>query len=129
MSPNMTGSLRLGLLGLLTGQALAQSADVITEDSYFYGQSPPSYPSPNATGTGAWADAYTKAAALVSQLTLDEKVSSTTSRLQALLHTGADNIGKTTRPLYKATYSQYPGFFDWWRLHHSQWLLRIDCGH
>lgn len=70
----MKDSLRLGLLGLLSGQALAQSTGVITEDSYFYGQSPPSYPSPNATGTGAWADAYTKAKALVSQLTLEEKV-------------------------------------------------------
>lgn len=70
----MIDSLRLGLLGLLSGQVLAQSTGVITEDSYFYGQSPPSYPSPNATGTGAWADAYTKAKALVSQLTLEEKV-------------------------------------------------------
>lgn len=73
----MTVSLRLGLLGFLTGLGLAQSADVITEDSYFYGQSPPSYPSPNATGTGAWADAYAKARAFVSQLTLDEKVNLT----------------------------------------------------
>lgn len=63
-----------GLLGLLTGQVLAQSSEVITEDSYFYGQSPPSYPSPNATGTGDWAEAYVKAKALVSQLTTEEKV-------------------------------------------------------
>lgn len=70
----MTGSLGFGLLGLLAGQAIAQSANIITDDSYFAGQSPPSYPSPNATGTGAWADAYVKARALVSQLTVEEKV-------------------------------------------------------
>ncbi|CAN8101825.1 unnamed protein product [Discula destructiva] len=73
----MTGSLLFGLVGLLAGQAIAQSADVIAEDSYFAGQSPPSYPSPNATGTGAWADAYVKARALLSQLTVEEKVSLT----------------------------------------------------
>lgn len=70
----MAGSLHFGLLALLTGQALAQSSDIITEDTYFYGQSPPSYPGPNATGTGTWADAYVKAKALVSQLTVEEKV-------------------------------------------------------
>lgn len=69
----MTGSVLYSLLGLLAGQTVAQSS-VITDDTYFYGQSPPFYPSPNASGTGAWAAAYSKAAALVGQMTVDEKV-------------------------------------------------------
>ncbi|KAI6082260.1 glycoside hydrolase family 3 protein [Hypoxylon rubiginosum] len=50
---------------------------VITEDVEFYGQSPPVYPSPNATGTGDWAESYSKAQALVAQMTLEEKVNLT----------------------------------------------------
>ncbi|KAJ5579314.1 hypothetical protein N7450_008181 [Penicillium hetheringtonii] len=42
-------------------------------DTHFYGQSEPVYPSPNATGKGDWADAYKKAAAMVAQMTLEEK--------------------------------------------------------
>ena len=40
--------------------------------------SPPFYPSPWADGSGGWADAYAKAVAFVSQLTLTEKVNLTT---------------------------------------------------
>ena len=40
--------------------------------------SPPYYPSPWGTGSGTWADAYAKAKAFVSQLTLTEKVNLTT---------------------------------------------------
>ena len=40
--------------------------------------SPPSYPSPWGSGSGDWADAYTKARAIVSQMTLLEKVNLTT---------------------------------------------------
>ena len=40
--------------------------------------SPPYYPSPWGTGSGDWADAYKKAEAFVSQLTLLEKVNLTT---------------------------------------------------
>lgn len=40
--------------------------------------SPPKYPSPWAEGTGRWADAYVKARAFVSRLTLEEKVNLTT---------------------------------------------------
>ena len=40
--------------------------------------SPPSYPSPWGEGTGDWAEAYQKAHAFVSQLTLLEKVNLTT---------------------------------------------------
>ncbi|KAH9907186.1 glycoside hydrolase family 3 protein [Xylariomycetidae sp. FL2044] len=57
------------------GRVVAQS--VITSDTYFYGQSPPVYPSPEANGTGDWADAYSKARDFVSQLTIEEKVSLT----------------------------------------------------
>ncbi|KAH8588635.1 beta-glucosidase-related glycosidase [Bisporella sp. PMI_857] len=49
------------------------TAEDITDDTYFYGQSPPVYPSPKGTGTGKWAAAFEKAAALVAQMTLDEK--------------------------------------------------------
>ncbi|KAH6667482.1 putative beta-glucosidase [Halenospora varia] len=51
----------LALAGLVD-QTIA--ADNITSDAYFYGQSPPVYPSPIGTGTGNWASAYEKAAAL-----------------------------------------------------------------
>ncbi|OIW32664.1 glycoside hydrolase family 3 protein [Coniochaeta ligniaria NRRL 30616] len=60
---------------LFTPFACAQ--DVITSDTHFYGQSPPVYPSPNATGLGNWADAYSKAKTFVSQLSLEEKVNLT----------------------------------------------------
>ncbi|KAI1636846.1 glycoside hydrolase superfamily [Biscogniauxia mediterranea] len=55
--------------------ATAQS--VITDDTFFYGQSPPVYPSPQGEGLGDWADPYAKAKDLVSQMTLEEKVSLT----------------------------------------------------
>ena len=41
-------------------------------------RSPPKYPSPWGTGQGDWAKAYERAAALVEQMTLDEKVNLTT---------------------------------------------------
>lgn len=43
-----------------------------------YDSSPPKYPSPWGTGSGDWADAYAKARAFVSDLTLLEKVNLTT---------------------------------------------------
>jgi beta-glucosidase len=45
----------------------------ITSDSFFFGQSPPVYPSPPTLGTGEWSDAVQKAKIFVSQLTQDEK--------------------------------------------------------
>ncbi|PSR80969.1 beta-glucosidase M [Coniella lustricola] len=72
----MSSSVLYGILGLLACQAAAQ-ADVITDDSYFYGDSPPFYPSPNATVSSNWAAAYEKARAFVGQLTLEEKVNLT----------------------------------------------------
>lgn len=71
----MTGTVMLFVLLGLAGQAAAQlSSDVIQDDTYFYGLSPPSYPSPNISSTGPWADAYSKAKTLVGQMTLEEKV-------------------------------------------------------
>lgn len=66
-----------GLMGLLALGQTAKAQDIITDDTFFYGQSPPIYPSPNGTGTGDWAEAYTKAKALVGQMTLEEKVNIT----------------------------------------------------
>ena len=72
--------------------------DVITSDTFFYGESPPVYPSRTSilyillsvelssltlanpaegTGAGDWASAYTKAKAFVAQLSDDEKVNLT----------------------------------------------------
>ncbi|KAI0964787.1 glycoside hydrolase superfamily [Xylaria arbuscula] len=51
--------------------------NVITDDTAFYGQSPPVYPTPQGTGTGDWADAYSQAKAIVSQLSREEKVNLT----------------------------------------------------
>lgn len=55
----------------------SQPSGLITSDSYFFGMSPPVYPSPNGTGTGDWALAYKKATGFIDQLTLDEKISLT----------------------------------------------------
>ncbi|KAL1873815.1 hypothetical protein VTK73DRAFT_730 [Phialemonium thermophilum] len=53
------------------------SSQDITSDTYFYGQSPPVYPSPNITGSGSWSEAFSKAQALVERMTLEEKLSLT----------------------------------------------------
>ncbi|KOS23041.1 putative beta-glucosidase M [Escovopsis weberi] len=63
--------LRLAIAGLVGGVA---AQDVITDDTYFYGQSPPVYPSPKMDGTGEWAAAYQRAKTLVADMTLEEKV-------------------------------------------------------
>ncbi|KAI5918027.1 glycoside hydrolase superfamily [Camillea tinctor] len=64
-------------LATLYNGNLASAQSVITDDTFFYGQSPPVYPSPQGEGIGDWADSYTKAKDLVSQMTLEEKVSLT----------------------------------------------------
>ncbi|KAK5987525.1 putative beta-glucosidase M [Cladobotryum mycophilum] len=73
----MLVSMRLALLGLAGLASLGAAEDVITDDSHFYGQSPPVYPSPEMTGTDNWAAAYQKAKALVGKMTLEEKVNLT----------------------------------------------------
>lgn len=52
--------------------------------------SPPSYPSPWMKEDGEWAEAYTKARAFVSQLTLLEKVNLTTGVGYTVLVTESD---------------------------------------
>lgn len=64
-------------VALLTALATVQAQDVITEDSYFFGESPPVFPSPEMSGAGPWATAYARARALVAQMTLEEKVNMT----------------------------------------------------
>ncbi|ROT41385.1 beta-glucosidase [Sodiomyces alkalinus F11] len=49
----------------------------MTDDSFFYGLSPPVYPSPEMEGLGAWSDAFEKARDMVGEMTLEEKVSLT----------------------------------------------------
>ncbi|KAI1485618.1 glycosyl hydrolase family 3 N terminal domain-containing protein [Biscogniauxia mediterranea] len=66
----------LAALGVLTTCAQAQD-DVITSDTYFYGQSEPVYPTPQTAEQGAWKEAVAKAKKFVSQLTLEEKVNLT----------------------------------------------------
>lgn len=61
-------------LPLAKNQTLIRNGTVIS-DVYFYGGSPPVYPSPLGNGTGDWADSYASAAALVAKMTIEEKVS------------------------------------------------------
>ncbi|KAF3764314.1 family 3 glycoside hydrolase [Cryphonectria parasitica EP155] len=71
---------RSALACLATAVALSQHAgaeDIITDPTYFYGQSEPVYPTPQQDGNGAWAAAITKAKALLDQMTMDEKVNLT----------------------------------------------------
>ncbi|KAI0026168.1 glycoside hydrolase family 3 protein [Xylariomycetidae sp. FL0641] len=67
----------LAVLAILRHGGPVAAQSVITDDTYFYGESPPVYPSPEGTGTGDWAEAYTQAKALVSQMTIEEKVNLT----------------------------------------------------
>ncbi|KAJ5477490.1 hypothetical protein N7539_007634 [Penicillium diatomitis] len=60
-------------LAMLSMCGLGHAENNITSDTYFYGQSEPVYPSPQGTGSGDWAQAYQKATAMVSQMTLEEK--------------------------------------------------------
>ncbi|KAJ5129345.1 beta-glucosidase M [Penicillium bovifimosum] len=67
-----------GLTALVAGLAFSSAtAQEITSDVYFYGDSPPVYPTPQGDGAGDWAAAYKKAEKLVGQLTDEEKVSLT----------------------------------------------------
>ncbi|THC97329.1 hypothetical protein EYZ11_003163 [Aspergillus tanneri] len=64
----------VSLVGVLSLGYTAATLQNITNDSYFYGDSPPVYPSPEGTGTGEWALAYEKAKKLVASLTPEERV-------------------------------------------------------
>ncbi|KAJ5220645.1 uncharacterized protein N7469_009532 [Penicillium citrinum] len=64
--------------GILVALMLSTSqAENITNDTNFYGQSPPVYPSPKGSGTGNWAAAYKQAEEFVGKLTAEEKVNLT----------------------------------------------------
>ena len=56
----------------LSGLAASQDDDMITEDSYFYGQVPATFPSPQISEDGEWSDSVTRAKDLVAQMTLEE---------------------------------------------------------
>ncbi|KUL85045.1 hypothetical protein ZTR_07775 [Talaromyces verruculosus] len=69
-----------GKAALLFGLAISsvvEAEDVITSDTYFYGDSPAFYPTPEGNGAGDWATAYRKARAFVGKLSDDEKVNLT----------------------------------------------------
>lgn len=68
-------SLRAFSQALLASLSFAKvvAAQEISSDVYFYGESPPVYPAPQAKGTGNWAASYAKATAFVAQLSVEEK--------------------------------------------------------
>lgn len=59
------------------GSGGGAGSDAIKSDAYFYGDSPAVYPSPNITGVGSWTESLSRAQAMVSNMTLDEKISLT----------------------------------------------------
>lgn len=65
----------IGAVALLVGSAFGQAQ--ITSDTHFYGESEPVYPSPQISGLGSWASAFSRAQAFVSQLTIEEKTNLT----------------------------------------------------
>ncbi|OQO09569.1 hypothetical protein B0A48_04971 [Cryoendolithus antarcticus] len=65
-----------GLLSISAAQS-ATNGSVITTDSPFYGQSPPTYPAPEVRRDGLFAESVAKARALVATMTLEEKVNLT----------------------------------------------------
>ncbi|RYP29554.1 hypothetical protein DL767_006682 [Monosporascus sp. MG133] len=73
----MLSSVILSLAAVSPLLLAAQAQEVITDDTFFYGQSEPVYPTPETPELGAWADAVSKARQFVSQLTLEEKVNLT----------------------------------------------------
>lgn len=76
--PNVKGAVVAALAALsLVNLATSQSAKVVQSDTFFYGQSPPVYPSPQVSGRGGWDEALSNAQAMVSQMSLEEKVNIT----------------------------------------------------
>ncbi|KAM0520153.1 hypothetical protein ACHAPE_003433 [Trichoderma viride] len=65
------------LAGLAQLIGIGAAQDAITDDSHFYGQSPPVYPSPEMVGGNEWEAAFQKAKLLVGKMTLEEKVNLT----------------------------------------------------
>ncbi|KAF7855325.1 uncharacterized protein EAF02_011584 [Botrytis sinoallii] len=84
-SLNPKSLLRAALLSTaLCAPSITNAQYVITDDTYFYGQSPPVYPSPEMPGNGSWASAYSKAVALVSQMTMAERANLTVGKSEGL---------------------------------------------
>ena len=71
-------------------------AQEITDDTFFYGESPPVFPSPQGQGLGQWAQAYSEAKAFVAQLTDEEKTNLTTGFVDNS-NTCSGNIQPITR--------------------------------
>ena len=68
---------RLLVTACFLSNFVAGQDSVVHNDTHFYGQSPPVYPSPEMSGAGGWNEAFSKAQALVLQMTLEEKISLT----------------------------------------------------
>ncbi|ODM23280.1 hypothetical protein SI65_00869 [Aspergillus cristatus] len=75
--PNVKGAVAALAALSLVNLATSQNAKIVQNDTYFYGQSPPVYPSPQMAGNGGWGEALSKAQAMVSQMSLEEKVNIT----------------------------------------------------
>ena len=58
----------------LTAMGAAAQNDMITDDSYFYGQVPATYPTPELSEDGEWSNSVARAKELVAKMTLEEKV-------------------------------------------------------
>lgn len=69
-----TVSLWSAILIIHTSAQNLTIGNVILSDTYFYGQSPPFYPTPQVSGIGGWTQYVDQARSLVSQMTLEEKV-------------------------------------------------------
>ncbi|KAM3086204.1 hypothetical protein ACMFMG_000341 [Clarireedia jacksonii] len=78
MEKSTTKSLLCAAIISILGLSNGVQAQIITSDTYFYGQSPAVYPSPQMPGSGPWEESYAKAVALVAQMTLAEKANITT---------------------------------------------------
>ncbi|PSR83398.1 glycosyl hydrolase family 3 N terminal domain-domain-containing protein [Coniella lustricola] len=50
---------------------------ILTNDTWFYGQSDPVYPTPQQDATGSWQASIAKAKAMLEQMTMDEKINIT----------------------------------------------------
>ncbi|KAF7880171.1 uncharacterized protein EAF01_012066 [Botrytis porri] len=72
------------LFTALCGSSITNAQDVITDDTYSYGQSPPVYPSPEMPRNGSWASAYSKTVGLVSQMTMAERANLTVGKSEGL---------------------------------------------
>lgn len=71
----------LAAVAVLLHQTLVEGQ--ILNDTFFYGQSEPVYPSPQIAGLGDWASAYDQAQAFVAQLTIEEKTNLTSGYSEA----------------------------------------------